>query len=422
MSIASRTVRNAANRYRRNVLSPYTELLRIPGTLRFSSSGFVARLPLSMLGLGCILFLTLQGNSYAVAGAVSAAGALTNAFCAPVLSRYIDRYGQHRVLPFTASFSIAFQTVFIVLVLRDAPMWTWFLTWCLGEMFVANIGSLIRARWAYVLTESAQIRTAFAFESVVDEIIFIAGPPIATFIALGVTDYAAIVASMGLLAVGAFLLVPQRATEPPRTTVEHHEGGPALLFPGMPIVALVYVLVGIVFGAFEVGTVAYTREYGQPEMAGILLAAYSVGSAVAGLVFGAVHLKMRLPRQFMWSMIALAIACLPLPFIHSVFLLGFIGLFTGFTVSPVLITGSALTEELVPSSRLTEGLSIVGAGIGVGFALGSVVSGIIIDAHGASPAFGVLSVSAVIGALIVVGARRILDTSFANARAANSTD
>jgi MFS family permease len=408
------------SRYRHLVLSPYSDLLRLPGTLKFSASGFVARLPLSMLGLGCILFLTLRGNSYAVAGAISAAGALTNAFCAPILSRYIDRYGQHRVLPFTATFSISFQAIFIILVLRDAPIWTWFLAWCLGEVFIANIGSLIRARWAYVLTESSQIRTAFAFESVVDEIIFIAGPPIATFIALGISDFAAIVASMMLLAMGAFFLVPQRSTEPPRTRVEHHEGGPALLFRGMPIIALVYVLVGTVFGAFEVGTVAFTREYHQPGMAGILLAAYSVGSAIAGLIFGAIHLKMLLPRQFLWSMVALAVACLPLPFIHSVFLLGFIGLFTGFTVSPVLITGSALTEELVPSSRMTEGLSIVGAGIGVGFALGSAVSGVIIDAHGASPAFGVLSGAAVIGAIIVILGQRTLDSAFHDARQART--
>jgi MFS family permease len=400
------------------VLKTYADLLRRPGTFRFSTSGFIARLPLSMLGLGCVLFLTLQGNSYAIAGAISAAGALTNAFCAPVVSRYMDRYGQHRVLPFTAAFSIIFQSIFVVLVLRDSPLWTWFLFWCLGEVFIANIGSLIRARWAFVLTEASQIRTAFAYESVVDEIIFIAGPPIATFIALGIADYAAIVASMMLLALGAFLLVPQRATEPPRTAVEHHEGGAALLFPGVPIIALVYVLVGAVFGSFEVGTVAFTREYGEPGMAGVLLAAYSVGSAIAGLVFGAIHLKMRLPRQFMWTLVALAIACLPIPFIHSVFLLGFVGLFTGFTVSPVLITGPALTESLVPSSRLTEGLSIVGAGIGVGFAIGSALSGIIIDAHGASPAFGVLSGAAIVGALIVVSGRRTLDRAYSAAQSA----
>jgi MFS family permease len=101
-----------------------------------------------------------------------------------------------------------------------------------------------------------------------------------------------------------------------------------------------------------------------------------------------------------------------------VFLLGFIGLLTGFTVSPVLITGSALTEGLVPSSRLTEGLSIVGAGIGVGFAIGSALSGVIIDAHGASPAFGVLSTAAVIGAIIVVIARQTLDDAFSTAQRA----
>ena len=39
----------------------------------------------------------------------------------------------------------------VALVLLDAPVWTWFASFALGEAFVPNVGSLIRARWAHVL-------------------------------------------------------------------------------------------------------------------------------------------------------------------------------------------------------------------------------------------------------------------------------
>ena len=45
-----------------------------------------------------------------------------------------------------------------------------------------NIGALVRARWAHAL-EARRRQTAFAFESVVDEVVFVVGPPLVTFLA-----------------------------------------------------------------------------------------------------------------------------------------------------------------------------------------------------------------------------------------------
>ena len=39
-----------------------------------------------------------------------------------------------------------------------------------------SVGSLIRARWSKIYTGTPQLRTAFAMESLVDEVVFIAGP------------------------------------------------------------------------------------------------------------------------------------------------------------------------------------------------------------------------------------------------------
>ncbi len=41
-----------------------------------------------------------------------------------------------------------------------------------------TIGAMVRARWTELYRGQPQLRTAFAFESVLDEVFFIAGPVI----------------------------------------------------------------------------------------------------------------------------------------------------------------------------------------------------------------------------------------------------
>ncbi|MFN8146018.1 MAG: MFS transporter [Candidatus Nanopelagicales bacterium] len=382
------------------MLTPYVDLLRRPGTLRFSSAGFVQRLPMSMLGLGVVLFLTLRGESYGLAGAVSATGALATAVIGPFLSRAIDRYTQHRVLPWAVAFSVAMQTTFLVLVLVGAPVWTWFVSIALGEGFVPNVGSIIRARWAHVLTAAGDVRTAFALESVIDEVVFVAGPPVATLLAVSWESWGAIVASILLLVVGTVLLVPQRATEPPAAGPEHHEGRAAIRYAGVPLVFAVFILVGGVFGSSEVSTVAFAQENDARAWTGLLLALYALGSGISGLVLGTLHPRLALNRQWLVALVALAVVGLPFPFIRSVVVMGAFSLFAGLAVAPTLITGMALVERLVPAQRLTEGLTVAMAGLTVGFAAGTTVAGLLIDAHGSPAGYAVLSVCAVLGALL----------------------
>jgi len=397
------------------VLTTYTALLRRPGTLRFSSAGFVMRLPLSMLGLGVVLFLTLTGSSYTVAAAVSAAGALANAFIGPLLSRYIDRYTQHRMLPWLVAVAVAFQVAFIAAVLLDLPLWTWFVAFCIGEAFVPNVGSLVRARWAHVLDEPSDVRTAFALESVVDEVVFVTGPPLATALAVSFVAWGAVGASIALLILGTVLLVPLRATEPPPASPEHHDGPAAFRYPGILGIVAVFLLVGGMFGAFEVATVASAEALDARVWTGALLAAYALGSGVAGLVLGARHLAAPLPVQFRLFLTALAVVSLPFPFLGSAAAIGVFGFLAGLAVAPTLITGFALVERLVPSGRLTEGLTVVFAGLTVGFAFGASASGPVIDSFGASTAYWLL-VGCAGGAAVIgwVGGRR-LDRALARA-------
>src|SRR6202012_997407 len=85
--------------------NPYVEIFRIPGAWRFSVAGLIGRMPMSMYGLGTVLFIVAGTGHYGVAGPAASTGALGSAFCAPQMARLADRRGQGAVLrPLVAAF------------------------------------------------------------------------------------------------------------------------------------------------------------------------------------------------------------------------------------------------------------------------------------------------------------------------------
>lgn len=59
----------------------------------------------------------------------------------------------------------------------------------------------------------------------------------------------------------------------------------------------------------------------------------------------------------------------------------------GLSVSPVLISGTALVERIVPNAQLTEGITWTSTGMALGLAIAAPVSGVIIDSRGAHVAY-----------------------------------
>ena len=159
------------------------------------------------------------------------------------------------------------------------------------------------------------------------------------------------------------------------------------MLPGIAGIAGIFVLLGGVFGTFEVTTVAFAKENGEAGMAGLLLALYSFGSLAGGLVFGALNLRASLVRQYVTAGCVLGVVTLPIPFLGSVWALGAGALVAGVAVAPVLISGMALVERIVPAARLTESMSWASSGLSVGLAISLPLAGIIVDHRGASTAY-----------------------------------
>ncbi len=83
----------------------------------------------------------------------------------------------------------------------------------------------------------------------------------------------------------------------------------------------------------------------------------------------------------------LGVVTLPIPFLGSVWALGAGALVAGVAVAPVLISGMALVERIVPAARLTESMSWASSGLSVGLAISLPLAGIIVDHRGASTAY-----------------------------------
>lgn len=391
----------------------YAKVLRVPGALRFSLAGFVGRFQMSMIGLGAVLLLQAERDSYGVAGTVAAVYALSMAVISPQISRLIDLFGQRRIVPIQLAVHVPTMSLLIWLAMTDVPNGVLYGLAFLTGAAQPNIGPLVRARWSAMLTGTGSLRTAFAWESLLDEVIFIVGPPLATLLVIGLFPSAAMVVATAVLVVGTLWFLAERDSEPepsrgrrgavpvPGTAnLPKVRQRPALALPGVAAVALVYVFIGGIFGSWEVTTVAFADQHGHKGVAGLLLAVYAFGSLLGGLVFGAMKLRSGLLRQFLVMIAAMAVATLPLPLLGSVWALTVGALIAGIAAAPVLISGMALIERIVPAARLTESMSWPSAGIAVGLALSSPVAGVIVDRYPASTAYWITAGCAIAAAVV----------------------
>ncbi len=386
----------------------YRRILSVPGGLRFSSAAFVARIPISMVGLGIVLLVEGATGSYGTAGAVSAVYVATSALFAVVQGRLLDRLGQGRVLvPVAVVFALGLGLLVVVVRLGWAPP-VWYVLAAVAGAAMPSAGSCVRARWSHVLRgRPAQLQTAFALEAVVDEAVFIVGPILVTLLATAIDPVVGLATAILTGTVGSLLLAAQRSTEPPpRPPREPGEVVARLPWATLvPLLAVVLAL-GAALGAAEVVTVAFAEERGHPAYAGPLLALWAFGSLLAGLVTGTVEWRRGPADRLRLGALGLFVSMLPLPWVEPIPLMGVVLFASGFAVAPSLIAATSVVERVVPPGRLTEGMGLLHTSIVAGVAPGAAVAGRVIDAGGSGPAYLVAVGAGGVAALAVLALPR----------------
>ncbi len=380
----------------------YRTVFRAPGSPAFCAALFVMRMPIAIYPIGIVLIISARDGRYGFAGVLSACYVLGGGVGMIASSVLVDRVGQGRVLLPACILHAAAVVALAVLVRTDAPHWLLVLPTVAFGLTYLSVGSLVRARWAYVLDGGPELATAMSLESVLDELIFVFGPLIATILATQTVPVFVLYVALALVVAGSLWVKAQPATEPPVTRT-HGEPHPfALRARGMVMLTLTTVAMGAVFASAEVSAVAFCGQHGARGASGVALAAIAAGSAASGLIYGAREhlgdLAGRLRRQ------ALLFAVLPAVLLAAVNVpvLVVAEFVLGIGIAPLLINTFGLVQQLVSPTALTEGLSWVNTGLSVGYGAGASLVGSIADQHGARSAFLVVLGSSVAAGLLAL--------------------
>jgi len=394
----------------------YLELLRTPGSLAFSSAGFVGRMSMSMYGLGTVLLIALLTGHYGQAGVVAAAGSIGYAVFGPVIAKRADRLGQRRVLLVQAGVFAVSSTVFVGCAELGAPFWTLLVTGSLAGASMPSIGTMVRTRWSTLVDgDERRLHTAFALESVNDELIFVIGPALVTLLATQFIPASGIGAAILLCIGGTVLFAMQRRTEPalrprPAPLALGQIARRQLPAAGLVTLAPAFLLIGAMFSSIDLSTVAFATELGHRPVAGVILGTYALGSAVGGLWYGSRHWRAPIGRRFTITAALTVLGVSTFWAVPGLLALDAVGFVAGLAISPTLMTGYAILERQAPPHRRTEAMAWLSSTISVGVALGSAVAGHIIDAHGARLSFAFAACCGAAGVLICIAGLAKLKT------------
>lgn len=412
--------------------NPYLGLLRTPGARGFSAAGFVGRMPIAMFGLGTVLLIASITGRYGLAGIVAAAGSVGYAICAPQAARLTDRIGQSRVLrPLVAVFAVS-TIAFITCAELRAPLWALLATGFSAGASMPSLGSMVRARWSALLGGDSQLmHTAFALESVADELIFVIGPALVTLLATEVYPAAGVIVAAVLCVTGTLLFAAQRRTQPtPRPQVrrapQELPGPPAPVLagpprarparrpgmripaPGLITLAPVYLFIGSMFATIDLSTVDFAQEHGHKPLAGFILGTYALGSAVGGLWYGSRTWRAPLERRFAVTLCCSVAGVATFWAMPGLLWLTVVIFFCGLTISPTLMAGYGLVERQAPVARRTEGMAWLSSTVSVGAAAGSAIAGHLIDVGGARQGYAFAACCGMAAVVVcLLGLRRL---------------
>ncbi len=391
------------------LIQPYAALLRTPHAFAPVTAAFLGRLPTGMMPLALVLFGYGASGSYATAGRITAAYTLCSALFAPVQGRLVDRFGQ--TWPLVAS-GLAHSAALIgLLIAATNGAGSALLTALAGLAGLAYppVSACMRALWSELLDGDDQRQTAYAFESVVIEISFFAGPLLVGLLAAAGSPSSAVLVAAMLAGGGALGFAASHPSR--RWRSEQVDGavrnflGP-LVSPGMRTILIVSIPVGASFGVMDVTMPAFAEAEGIPAAAGVLIAAISVGSIPGGLWYGARRFSMPLSRQWapFLGLTAVGLASLALP--ATIPQMAVLLALMGFTIAPGVTCALLLVDRVAPAGTRTEAFTWWNTALVGGLAGGNYFAGIMTERVGVDAALLASSAAAAGAAVLAVLLRR----------------
>jgi MFS family permease len=386
----------------------YAAVLRVPHIAALVAATMLARFPIGINALAILLYLKAERGSFAVAGAVAGALAAGSGVGAPIQGRLVDAFGQRRVLVPLAVVHAGALGALVASAEAGAPAVVLAGCGLLAGFAIPPTSSVLRSMWPSLLRERPELlQAAYALDSVMIELIFIAGPLVTAVIATLLSPQAALAVSAVAVIVGTSVftaLPPSRAVRPEPGRRRPGWLG-ALESPGVRTLVLTSLPAGIGVGICEVAIPAFSHASGAAATAGLLLALWSLGSAAGGLTYGALPNLPPLNRVHLVVTALLPISLLPMAAAPSVAVMAVLVLPAGMFIAPLLATRNEMVGWVAPEGARTEAFTWPVTAFVGGIAVGSAMAGVIVEQASWRTAFVAAAAVAAAGTAVAVSRR-----------------
>ncbi len=378
-------------------MNAYLDLLRTRGVARVIAAQLFARFPGGMLSLGFLIHIEQIFHSYGAAGLVLGATSVGQAVSGPVTSRWMGRWGMRPVLILTTVVcAIALSTV----ALAPLPLWGFMLAGLVAGLSYPPVQPAVRTIYPKMVN-SRQLTPLFSLDASAQEIIWIAGPVVVTFVATQVSTVAGIFLSVFFLVAGGAWFIASPEVGRVRIPRSKRRFGVVLKRPAVLLSTITgFLLVGSC-AAVEAGVVATFGEGGAE--AGIVLAIWAVASLAGGLAFG--HLPIG-PWALARRMLIVFVGSVLAVFAFEFWSISATLVIAGLGIAPALAVMFTIVSATVKFSDTAEAYGWVGTGQLIGAALGSAVAGFLIDGYGPDGGFVAAALFALVGVLVPTLFRR----------------
>ena len=390
-------------------MSAYLAVLRTGRLGWLELATLVGRLPIGISGLAIVLFLKEETGSFAVAGAVAGGMAFGIGGGAPFMGRWVDRRGTG-VLMGLAVVHAAGLLAIVALGGSGAATGVLVVVAALTGASFPPSPSVLRARYPALLRDRPELLTsAYALDSVLLELSFVTAPLVVAII-VALAGPAAALAAGSVAVLGgtvAFLALLPAECAPVRP-----EGGRDLLgplrSPGIRALVVTMLPVGFGIGAVEVSLPAFSEAEGHRELAGILLATWSIGSAVGGYVYGVRPRATPVARAHLRFAMLLPLGFLPALLAPSMLAMAILIVPAGLFIAPLIAPRNELASSIAPPGTATEALTWPLTTLVGGIAIGAAVGGALADAEGWRAVLLAAVVAGAVGAAVATSRRGTL--------------
>ncbi|GHB07487.1 hypothetical protein GCM10010305_58290 [Streptomyces termitum] len=259
---------------------------------------------------------------------------------------------------------------------------------------VPPLGPVMRTLWSRLVPDRDLLRRAYSLDTVAEELLFVTGPLLVALLVRVAAPPAGLAVSAALVLTGAFALITSPAVRswtgrgkalpvaaPPKAPDASgvpSRRWPPRVAPGLRQAIAVSAAMGGCLGAFDLLVIAFADAHGAPAVVAWVLAALSGGSAIGGLLHGAVAWRVPHRTRLAFLAVALGIPLASAGFVpHPAVLVAWAAL-GGLFVAPALTTAYLIADECAAPAARTRSGAWVNTSFNAGSAGSTAAAGLLV--------------------------------------------